>query len=68
MNVFEAMRVVLADQRESWTPDEMSDVDCLEHVWRDLLPRDIEGDDDTANAYRVFLVEADDWFADRNAG
>ncbi len=56
MKLSEATRLVLEDSRQSYTPSEMTDVECLAHTY-DTVSDDCldESTPELAQAYHVFF-------------
>lgn len=57
MNYAEASEIVAHDIRQSYP--EMTDAEALEHAINTVDPKNVDGDDENAEAYRVVLRSAD---------
>lgn len=55
----QAARIVIEDQRRSYGPDQMTDAQCLVHVWETVDDEQLNGEDETASAYAAIIDHLD---------
>ena len=58
MNIEEARRIVIKDQRQGYSEDEATDEELIQYVLETIALEDVIEDEEAAEAYRYLIMNS----------